>query len=188
MPDPLRHLSTFAEDAVSDIRLIVHDYLAARAGSNGAAIVGRFGGQGVGFGDRATQFAVANIVGVVEHYAEQILLDAGCAAGQVTSWNNKPSAWKNKFGADIEDADVCPSFTPMRGYYEARNAIMHRRGELTHSQRKQAVYDRLNAAQVGRIGYDIVVTESTVRACADVCVHCVSELDATTKEQDGISS
>jgi hypothetical protein len=46
------------------------------------------------------------MVGVVEQYAEQVLLDAGCKA----------------------------------------NAIMHRRGELTHSQRKQDVYDRLAAA------------------------------------------
>ena len=72
----------------------------------------------------------------------------------------------------------------MRGYYEGRNAIMHRRGELTHSQRKQVVYDRLAAAKLERVGYQVVVTESTVHACADVCVRCVEELDGTTKAQE----
>lgn len=188
MPDPLRQLSGLAEDAVSDVRLIVHDYVAACAASTTNTMGGRFGGPGVGFGDRATQFAVANIVAVVEHYAEQVLLDAGCAAGQVTTWGSKPSAWKNKFNADIEDEESCPSFTPMRGYYEARTAIMHRRGELTHSQRKQAVYDRLAAANVERVGYDIVVTESTVHACADVCVRCVMELDETIRPTNKTST
>lgn len=181
MSDPLRDLSTSAEEAVSDIRLIVHDYVAASAASTRTAPVGRFGVPGAGFGDRATQFAVANVVGVVEHYAEQVLLDAGCSAGQVTTWGNKPSAWKSRFGVEIEDERICPSFKPMRGYYEARNAIMHRRGELTHSQRKQAVFDRLAAAKVERVGWNVVVTASTVHACADVCLRCIEELDATTK-------
>lgn len=181
MPDPLRNLSRFAENAIGDVRLIIHDYAAARAASTGTTKIGRFGGPDVGFGDRATQLAVANIVGVVEHYAEQILLDAGCLPGQVTNWGNKPSAWKNKFDADIEDEGTCPSFTSMRGYYEARNAIMHRRGELTHSQRKQAVYDRLAAANLERVGYQVVVSERTVHACADACVRCLEELDETTR-------
>lgn len=188
MPDPLRHLSLFAEDAVSDIRLIAYDYAAARTASNRTTTGGRFGGPGVGFGDRATQFAVANIVGIVEHYAEQALIDAGCNPKKVRTWGDKPSAWKKAFGVDIEDAEVCPSFTPMRGYYEARNAIMHRRGELTHSQRNEDVYVRLAAARVQRVGYDIVVTESTLHACADVCVHCVEELDETTKLKNGIAT
>lgn len=181
MPDPLRNLSGFAEDAVGDVRLMVHDYIAAHVASTRTTSVGRFGGPGVGFGDRATQLAVANIVGVVEHYAERVLLDAGCSPGEVTSWGNKPTAWKKKFDADIEDNKTCPSFAPMRGYYEARNAIMHRRGELTHSQRKQAVYDRLAAAKLERVGYEIVVTINTVHACAEVCVRCVEELDESTK-------
>ena len=188
MGDPLRDLSGFAEDAIGDVRLIVHDYVAARADSKRITRVGRFGGAAVGFGDRATQLAVANIVGVVEHYAEQVLLAAGCSPGQVTSWGNKPAAWKNKFDADIEDEDMCPSFVPMRGYYEARNAIMHRRGELTHSQRKQVVYDRLAAAKLERIGYEVVVTESTVRACAQVCVRCVMELDETTRPKNAAAT
>jgi hypothetical protein len=179
VPDPLRHLSTFAEDAVSDVRLIVHDYFAARTASTATTTVGRFGGSGVGFGDRATQFAVANVVGVVEHYAEQVLLDAGSNPKKVKTWGDKPTAWKTAFDADIEDDKVCPSFKPMRGFYEARNAIMHRRGELTHSQRTDAVYDRLAAAHVERVGHHIVVTDSTVVACAEVCVRCVEELDNT---------
>ena len=184
MPDPLRDLSGFAEDAIGDVRLIVHDYIAARAASTQSGGIGRFGGPAAGLGDRATQFAVANIVGVVEHYAEQVLLNAGCSPGQVTSWGNKPAAWKKKFDADIEDEEICPSFTPMRGYYEARNAIMHRRGILTHSQRKQVVYNRLAAARLERVGYEVVVTESSVRTCAQVCVRCVEELDGTTKAQE----
>lgn len=188
MGDPLRGLSGFAEDAIGDIRLVVHDYVAARAASTRTASAGRFGGTGVGFGDRATQLAVANIVGVVEHYAEQVLLDAGCSPSQVTSWGNKPAAWNNKFDADIEDEDVCPSFIPMRGYYEARNAIMHRRGELTHSQRKQVVYDRLAAARLERVGYEVVVSESTVHACAQVCVRCIEELDDSTKPKNAAAT
>lgn len=133
----------------------------------------------MGFGDRATQFAVANIVGVVEHYVEQVLLDAGCSPKKVKTWGDKPSAWKRAFGADIEDVDVSPSFKAMRGFYEARNAIMHRRGELTHSQRTDAVYARLAAAQVERVGHHVVVTSNTVPACAEVCVRCVEELDKT---------
>lgn len=101
--DPLRHLSSFAEDAVGDIRLIVHEYVAARASATSTTTIGRFVGPKFTFGDRATQLAVANIVAVVELYAERVLLDAGCAASHVTSWGNKPSAWQSQFCVDIED-------------------------------------------------------------------------------------
>ena len=69
----------------------------------------------------------------------------------------------------------------MRGFYEARNAIMHRRGELTDSQRNQRIFARLMAARIERVGYRIVVNGNTVRSCAEVCVQCVQELDATTR-------
>lgn len=178
MPDPLRNLTKFAEDAVGDIRLIVHDYRAARA-CTGSVTVGRFGSADDGFGDRATQFAVANIVAVVEHYAERILLDGGANPPKVRTWPDKVKVWQTAFGSDIEDPSICPSFVPMRGYYEVRNAIMHRRGELTDSQRKGDVYARLEAAGVERVGFDVVVRPSTVSTCADICVRCVEELDAT---------
>jgi len=181
MPDPLRDLSMFAENAVSDIELILQDYAAAHAASAKTTPVGRYSGSGSVFGDRATQFAVANIVGIVEYYAEQILLGEGCNPKAIRTWGDKPSAWKKAFGADIEDAATCPSFTKMRGFYEARNAIVHQRGELTHSQRNRGVYVRLAAARIERVGYRIVVTESTVRACAKVCGQCIKELDKTTK-------
>lgn len=178
MPDPLRNLTKFAEEAISDIRLVVHDYGAARA-STGSISVGRFGSADEGFGDRATQLAVANVVAVVEHYAERTLLDAGTDPTKVRTWPSKVKMWKTVFGHNIEDPGVCPSFVPMRGYYEVRNAIMHRRGELTDSQRKGDVYARLEAAGVERVGFDVVVRPSTVTTCADVCVRCVKELDAT---------
>jgi hypothetical protein len=177
MPDPLAHLSTLAEDAVGDIRLIVHDYAAVRA-VGGPSRVGRFYVAGANFGDRATQFAIANIVGVVEHYAEQVLLAVGCAPSNIKSWGDKPRAWQNRFGVDIETA--CGSFAAMRGYYEARNAIMHRRGELTDSQRKPDVYARLMTAGVPRVGFNVVVTEAMVSDCADTCVQCIEEMDITT--------
>ena len=178
MPDPLRNLTKFAEDAVGDIRLIVHDYRAARA-STGRISVGRFGSADQGFGDRATQFAVANIVAVVEHYAEQILLDAGSDPKTVRTWPSKVKVWQAVFGPDIEDPSICPSFVPMRGYYEVHNAIMHRRGELTDSQRRDEIYARLEAASVELVGFNVVVSRNTVSTCADVCVRCVEELDAT---------
>lgn len=184
MPDPLP--STFAENAVRDIRLIAHDYGAARAASTRTTSVGRFGGPDAGFGDRATQLAVANLVGVVEQYAEQVLLNAGSDAKRVRTWDDKCREWKRVFGVDIEAPDVCPSFAPIRGYYEARNSIMHQRGELTHSQRKKDVYDRLAAARMERVGFQIVVTESTVRTCADACVRCINELDGSTLTQNEI--
>lgn len=180
MTDRLRDISAMAEDAVGDVRLIVHDYTASRSASFGDLGVGRFGGAAAIFGDRPTQLAVANIVGVVEHYAEQVLLAAGSSHGQVTSWGNKPSAWEAAFHVDIRDAAVCPSFEAMRGFYEARNAIMHRRGELTHSQRKRVVYDRLAAAKIERVGFSVVVQERTVISCGEVCTDCIQELDATT--------
>lgn len=173
-------MTEFAEDAVGDIRLIVHDYRVARA-STGSITVGRFGLAGQGFGDRATQFAVANIVAVIEHYAERILLDADSDPKKVKTWPDKVKAWQTIFDTDIEDPQICPSFMPMRGYYEVRNAIMHRRGELTDSQRKGLVYERLEAANVERIGFYVVVTQSTVSDCADVCLRCVEELDATVQ-------
>lgn len=184
MPDPLAHLSALAEDAVSDIRLIVHDYSAVRAVAAPGS-VGRFNVPGADFGDRATQFAIANIAGIVEHYAERILLAAGSPANKVKTWADKPKEWQKQFGADIES---CGSFAPMRGYYEARNAIMHRRGELTDSQRKADVYERLAAAEVPRVGFHVVVTEPMVAACADVCIACVEEMDGTTRTAAASSS
>ncbi|QIK72227.1 hypothetical protein G7070_08025 [Propioniciclava coleopterorum] len=181
MPDPLRELSEFAEEAVGDIHIIARDYLATRAESVKTTAVGRFGGRNSGYGDRATQLAVANIAGIVEHYAEQMLLAAGCNPMKIKTWGDKPRAWKVTFNADIEDMGTCPSFTLMRGFYEARNAIMHRRGELTDSQRNQRIFARLMAARIERVGYRIVVNGNTVRSCAEVCVQCVQELDATTR-------
>lgn len=174
MSDPLRHLSDLAENAVSDIRHIAHDYGVVRKSDSATA---RFGGQGVAFGDRATQLAIANIVGVVEQYAETVLLDFGCKPGSIRSWPSKVGQWNSNFGADIEND--CPTFLPMWGFYDTRNAIIHRRGELTHSQRKREVYDRLEAAGVARVGYEVVVNEAMVRRCAELCVRCVEELDST---------
>jgi hypothetical protein len=188
MPDPLSGLSEVAEEAVSDIRLIVHDYGAARMPATATPSVGRFQIRGAGYGDRTTQFAVANIVGVVEHYAEQVLLDKTCDPKKLKAWDEKAKAWLQVFKVDPGDADVCPSFGAMRGYYEARNAIMHRRGELTDSQRKQAVYDRLAAADIERVAFHIVVSEDTVNACALACIRCVEELDATTRTNGEITA
>lgn len=181
MPDPLQNLTEFAEDAISDLRLIVHEYVAVRTGPAGTAAVGRFGATDQGFGDRGTQFALANIVAVVEQYAEQVLLHSGADPKKVKDWTAKLKVWKTMFGTNIEDVESCPAFAPMRGFYEARTAIMHRRGELTDSQRKPEVYARLAAANIERVGYKVVVSDSTVLACADVCVRCVKELDATVK-------
>lgn len=174
MPDPLRHLSDLAENAVSDIRLIAYDYGVVRKSVSATA---RFGGPGVAFGDRATQLAIANIVAIVEQYAETVLINSGCSPAGITSWPNKVKQWNRKFGADIYND--CPTFLPMWGFYDARNAIMHRRGELTHSQRKPEVYDRLATAAVPRVGYDVVVNEAMVGRCAEACVRCVEELDST---------
>jgi hypothetical protein len=175
--DPLRQLSDLGENAVSDIRLVAHDYGVALKCDTGLVRAGRFGGPGASFGDRATQLAVANIVGIVEQYAENVLLAAGSSPGAIKAWPTKVQVWNDRFGVDVEKE--CPSFGPMWGFYDARNAIMHRRGELTHSQRKPQVYDRLKAAAVDRIGYDIVVNAEMVDRCAEVCVRCVQELDKT---------
>lgn len=183
MADPLRHLSTPAEDAIGDIQLIMRDYRAAHAQSSTTTTVGRFSSSTAAFGDRAAQFVIANIVGIVEHYAEQILLTEGCAPNTIRTWKDKPTAWREAFDADIEDPNVCPAYMPMRGFYEVRTAVLHRRGELTHSQRNGNVYARLAAAGIDRVGYRIAVTESTVHTCANVCVRCVKELDATTRHQ-----
>ena len=173
--DPLRHLSDFGESAVSDIRLLAHDYGVARNRGTGLASVGRFASSGASFGDRATQLAVANIVGIVEQYAENVLLSVGANSNSIRTWPNKIQVWDGHFGVDLKND--CPSFRPMWGYYDARNAIMHRRGELTHSQRRPEVYDRLKAAAVERVGYEIVVNAGTVASCAQVCVRCVQEMD-----------
>lgn len=178
MSDPMLQLSDFGESAVSDIRLIAHDYLVGhRSDTWIVGNAGRFGGPGADFGDRATQLAIANIVGIVEQYAENVLLAVGSNPGSIRSWPNKVKVWNNRYGSDIEKS--CPSYQSMWGFYEARNAIMHRRGELTHSQRNQSVYDRLKAAGVVRVGYDIVVTAAAVSLCSAVCVRCVQELEGT---------
>lgn len=175
MPESRTLLSAHAEHAIADIRLIVHEHLAARVGDI-RTHVGRFGGPHTGFGDRATQLAVANVVGVVEHYAELTLLDADAPPNKVKTWDNKLQAWFDCFGKDPTTA--CPSFQPMRGYYEARNAIMHRGGELTDTQRKDPNYERLRAAGITLIGFNVVVDLTTLRACASTCVTCIEQLDA----------
>lgn len=179
MPNPLGALSAYAEHAVADIRLIVHQHIAARVNEDHTHI-GRFGGPHTGYGDRATQFAVANIVGVVEHYAEQVLLGAGADPKKIRTWDDKTKEWTTRFGLTTDIATACPAFEPMRGYYEARNAIMHRRGELTDNQRKDAVYARLAAAAITLVGFNVVVHMSTIHACAHTCIICIEQLDATT--------
>ena len=103
--------------------------------------------------------------------------DAGAPPNKVKTWDNKLRAWSDCFGKDPTTA--CPSFQPMRGYYEARNAIMHRRGELTDAQRKDAVYERLSAGGITLIGFNVVLDLTTLRACVYTCVTCIEQLDAT---------
>lgn len=177
MADPLGDLSTSAEDAIADIRLIAHDYVTAQRRALTEVRRGRFGGLAHGFGDRGNQLAIANVVGIVEHYAEGVLLDAGSKPSNLTSWPSKVKQWDSLYGTDV--VNDCASFVPMWGFYDARNAIMHRRGELTHQQRKQEVYDRLAAAGIERVGYHVVVNPPMVASCASVCVACVRELDST---------
>ena len=175
--DPFLQLSDLGESAISDVRLVAHEYGVARTWDKGIARAGRFGRSGAGFGDRATQLAIANIVGIVEQFAENVLLAVGCSPNSIRSWPSKVQAWNGHFGVEVDC--VCPSFRPMWGFYDARNAIMHRRGELTHSQRNPQVYDRLKTAGIDRIGYDIVVNAAMVDRCAETCVRCIQELDQT---------
>lgn len=170
-------LTSLAEDAVSDIRVIVHDYATTRSiakASRNERLV-----PNLRFGDRTTQFAIANIVAIVELYVELTLLRAGCRAGQVRNWSDKTAEWKRKFGASIDDVTISPAFATMRGFYEARNAIMHNQGELTQSQRKPQVYQRLATANIERIGFILVVGSETVKRCSIACLSCIVELDAT---------
>lgn len=177
----LWQVSEVAESAIRDIRLTLHEYARARRVPEGSEL-GRFSSTLDPFNDRPAQLAVASTVAIVEHYAERALLDAGCRPKKIRTWPDKVNAWNATYGAEIETA--CPSFVPVRGYYEARTGIVHRQGELTDSQRNPEVLERLKAAGIARVQYGLIITGATVVSCADTCALAVEELDATRNAKD----
>jgi hypothetical protein len=96
--------------------------------------------------------------------------------GQTDTWPRRFAAWKNLHGIPF---DEFPRYHPLRGYIEARNAVVHGLGVLTRKQLKKpdTAEGRLRAAQITLTGTRVALTADNATACAQVVRDLIKWLD-----------
>jgi hypothetical protein len=171
--------SELVEDALYDIRTIHRDYktvlAAAEARSTGR---GRMGIEGTGAA-RSTQLAIASLAATVEHYSRNVLTED--ASVSPNTWHKQQTAWQERLGIDLKRQ--CPHYPALRGFVDARNAILHGGGTLTKQQTENVAFwpeiqRHLAAAGINRVRHTLVFTPELVERCAEVCVAVVVEMES----------
>lgn len=96
------------------------------------------------------------------------------------TWKDRVSRWKRWYGFD---ASTNPGFQRFLIFVEARNAILHGGGRLTHRQLSQAPQLAADLTSVGLslTGDRITVSASAIATCADSTVSFIRWLDEQLK-------
>src|SRR5262249_37712817 len=96
--------------------------------------------------------------------------------GQTDTWPRRFAAWKTLHSIVFDDF---PRYHPLRGYIEARNAVVHGLGTLTRKQLKKpdTAQGRLRAAQISLTGTRVMLTVDNATACAQVVRDLIEWLD-----------
>ncbi|MGL5826226.1 MAG: hypothetical protein ACRCYU_15645 [Nocardioides sp.] len=174
MPDRMVE-SAAAEQAKTDIRLMHDEYRVASTLQRHRR--GRIRTDHLA--ERPQQLLVASIVGVVEHLSLDVLIGRGVAENKARTWDGQVKEW-NGLGVDMTAA--CPSLAAVRGFYEARTAIMHAGGHFTSGQlvepRHTTMLGHLASAGVEHAQHRVLVDDSTIVRCVEICLRFIDELEA----------
>jgi hypothetical protein len=169
---------SLAEQAIEDLRIIYRDFLAAQRARNRTS-QGRMPGEAGFAEDRSSQLAIASLVATIEHYSLDVLeVHTG---KRPRSWHKQAELWLSELGVQL--AARCPNYPALRGFVEARNAVMHGQGSLTDQQVKESaerwaqIKAFMKAAGLERMRRLLILTPETVARCTDVCTAVVGELE-----------
>jgi len=96
--------------------------------------------------------------------------------GKTDTWPQRFASWKSLHGIAF---DAFPRYHPLRGFIEARNAVVHGLGALTRKQLKKpdTAEGRLRAAQITLTGTRLTLTVDHATACAQVVRALIEWLD-----------
>lgn len=96
--------------------------------------------------------------------------------GKTDTWPQRFESWKSLHGIPF---DSFPRYHPLRGFIEARNAVVHGLGALTRKQLKKpdTAEGRLRAAHVALIGTRVTISVENATACAQVVHDLIEWLD-----------
>lgn len=136
--------------------------------------------------------ALSRLVSIAEEFSVALLVELTEArlptdARVATLWERyverETDTWEQRFGSWASLHQIVftsfPKYSPLRGFIEARNAIMHGLGTLTRKQLKnpQKAIGRLNAARVGVVSNRLILTQDHVTECAGVMRELIRWLD-----------
>ena len=170
--------SEHGEQAKSDIRRAAADFQTLNR--HRPAPRGRF--RDTVTSDRSAHLALVTITGTVEHFSRVTLLSLGANENAIRDWDGQTKVWSAN---GVELATACPSYAAMRGFYEARTAIVHQQGHLTTAQLAPKRYPKvlalLNAARIERLHHQLILDASQIQRCAHTCWQFVDELEKANK-------
>jgi hypothetical protein len=92
------------------------------------------------------------------------------------TWEQRFASWDGLHDVRVKDF---PGYSPLWGYIEARNAIVHGLGSLTRKQLKSEtrVVGRLKTARINTVGDRLVLTADHATDCASVVRDLIQWLD-----------
>jgi hypothetical protein len=124
--------------------------------------------------------ALVDFVAIAESFSIGRLIHIrSIAAGDLLTWDMRRKAWAKHATVDLVSFH---GWASLMGFVEARNAIQHGLGRLTHRQLgkyKQEVLDWLDAANLCRNGDVLLLSERDVGRCSEVCNGFIEWLDST---------
>ncbi|GLX11169.1 hypothetical protein [Microbispora sp. NBRC 16548] len=175
--------SLAAEQAVTDLRLILAEHKRSQA-----PITLRPGRIPLAGGDperRRRELTLAALVAVVEHFSLHLLIKTTPVVNEssVASWPKQEKAWKDHHNVDLRQDTA--EYSVVRGFIEARNAVLHGLGELTKMQQQPNklphVLQDLKKARIELDGIRLVVTKRDLDRCSEHSRRFVSQLDLISR-------
>jgi len=122
--------------------------------------------------------AVVDMIAVTEAFSiDRLLADwPSTAPDTIGTWRKREKAWLN-VGADLT---TTPSWLPLMGYVEVRNALQHGLGRLTAQQleRRNQTLSRVAASGVDLNGDTVTLQADDVDRCYQTCRRFVHDADS----------
>jgi hypothetical protein len=128
----------------------------------------------------ADEFTLRLLIDVTEAKLPQDervgLLWEDFAERNTDSWGQRFSSWEILHKVTVS---AFPRYSPLRGYIEARNAIVHGVGALTRKQLKQLPRNTglLNSAGIAMTGTRLTLTVANATDCASTVSSLIKWLD-----------
>lgn len=175
--------SLAAEQAITDLRLILAEH--KRSLISSTLRPGRIPQAGGYPERRRRELTLAALVAVIEHFSFHALIRAtpGLNESSVASWPKQEQAWKDHHNINLR-IDIA-EYAAVRGFTEARNAVLHGLGELTKMQQQphklSEVLKDLKRAGIELDGKRLLVSELDLDRCSEYSRRYLQQIDLVSQ-------